>query len=122
MEEQLTGLGYRILALSADRPSKLAGTRGKHDLGYTLLSDSQMNASRAFGIAFAMDDAGVRRLKAFKIDLEEASGETHHMLPVPSVFIVDREGVVRFVYSNPDYRVRIDTDDLIEAARQAAGS
>ena len=87
-----------------------------------LLSDSQMNASRAFGIAFVVDEAQVRRLKRFKMDLEEASGETHHMLPVPSVFIVDREGVVRFVYSNPDYKVRIDIDDLIEAARRAAGS
>ncbi len=92
----------------------------KHEIHFTLLSDSKMSASRAFGIAFRVDDATVERYKRFKIDLEEASGETHQLLPVPSVFIVDRKGIVRFVYSNPDYKVRIDTDALIGAAAEAA--
>ena len=78
-----------------------------------------MQASRAFGIAWRADDELVARYKGYGIDLEEASGENHHLLPVPSVFIVDKDGVIRFVYSNPNYKVRIDTEELLDAARKA---
>jgi hypothetical protein len=50
-------------------------------------------------------------------NLEAASGEKHHLLPVPSVFIVGREGMIGFTYVNPDYKVRIDSDVLLAAAK-----
>jgi hypothetical protein len=34
----------------------------------------------------------------------------------PSVFIVDSSGVIRFVYSNTDFRVRLSAYDLWKAA------
>ena len=87
------------------------------DLGYALYSDSSLAAARAFGIAFQLSDAEVVKYKGYGIDLEAASGQSHHQLPVPSVFLVDAGGVIRWVYSNPDYRVRPDNAKLLEAAR-----
>ena len=78
-----------------------------------------MEGARAFGIAFQVSDADYERYKGFGIDLEEASGETHHLLPVPSVFLVGRDRVIRFRYYNPDHTVRLDTDSLLAAAREA---
>ena len=107
--------------MSPDRPEKLVQSRKQHDLGYTLLSDSRMEASRAYGIAFRMPDEAVEQYKDYGIDLEDASGETHHLLPVPSVFLVDGEGRIRWRYSNPDYKVRPDNAELLAAAREIAG-
>lgn len=109
-----------MVAVSADRPAALADSRRKHDLGYTLLSDSRLDTARRFGIVYQLDEAGVKRLAGYGIDLEEASGETHHQLPVPSVFLVDAAGRIRWVYSNPDYRVRPANEELLEAARSLA--
>lgn len=110
------------MALSADRPEKLRESVIKHLLTYTLLSDARMEAARAYGIAFQLDDATLAQYKSFGVDLEDASGETHHQLPVPSVFLLDREGVIRFVYSNPDYTVRIAPEELLAAADRVAGA
>jgi peroxiredoxin len=41
---------------------------------------------------------------------------------VPSVFLVDAGGKIRWVYSNPDYQVRPDNAALLEAARRAAAA
>ncbi len=87
---------------------------------FTLLSDASMSAARAFGIAFRVDDATFARYKSFGIDLEAASGQTHHELPVPAVFILDRAGVIRFAHANPDYTVRLAAEPLLEAARSVA--
>ena len=55
--------------------------------------------------------------RGYDIDLEAASGRTHHQLPVPSVFLVEAGGTIRWVYSNPDYKVRPENAALLEAAR-----
>ena len=55
-------------------------------------------------------------MKSMGVDLEAASGNTGHLLPYPSVFIVDKAGIIRFAYVNPDYKVRLDPAKILEAA------
>ena len=88
------------------------------DLGYELYSDQSMEAARAFGIAFQVDDETLSRYKRFGIDLEAASNREHNQLPVPSVFLVAKGGTIRWVYSNDDYKIRPENDALLEAARK----
>ena len=119
LEAELLALGYRILAISLDRPEKLAETAGELETTYTLLSDSSAEAAKAFGLAFTVDAETIEKYHGYGIDLEKASGEPHHILPVPAAFIIDPDGIIRFSYANPDYRVRIDPEALIEAAKAA---
>jgi hypothetical protein len=34
------------------------------------------------------------------------------------VFIIGRDGVIHFSYVNPDYKVRLDSSELLKAARE----
>lgn len=114
---ELMELGYHVIAVSPDRPEKVAAVSKGTDIEYTLLSDTKLEAARGFGVAYHASDEMVARLASFDIDIEAASGEKHHLLPVPSVFILDTEGRIRFEYVNPDHKVRIDPDTLLAAAR-----
>ena len=121
IESALVDAGCQIIAISPDRPAKLAESGAKHGLEYLLLSDSKMTAARALGVAFRVDDATVVKYKdSYGIDLEGDSGQTHHQLPVPSAFVIGRDGVIRFAYVNPDYKVRVDPGVLLAAAKAAA--
>jgi peroxiredoxin len=120
VESELSALGFPVIAISADQPAMLVKSREKHDLGYTLYSDGSLVAARAFGIVYQLDDAEVARYAGYGIDLEAASGHSHHQLPVPSVFLVEAGGTIRWVHSNPDYKVRPDNASLLEAARKLA--
>lgn len=117
IEDSLISLGYKILAVSMDNLEHLKETNDKYRLKYELYSDSKANASAAFGIAFKVDDEYVNKLKNHSLDIEAASGETHHILPVPSVFIVDGKGIIQFEYVNPDYKVRLNSDLFLKAAQ-----
>ena len=120
LEPQLTELGYQILAISPDRPEELAKSVDTQELTYVLLSDSSMSAARAFGLAFRMDGALVETYKNdYGIDLEAASGQAHHELPVPAAFVLDRSGTVRYAFANADYKVRVDSAELLAEARAA---
>lgn len=115
----LADLGYQTLAISADKPEKALRTYEKKKLPYTVYSDSKLLAAKAFGIAFQVDDAYVKKLKMFGISMEKASGETHHWLPVPGVFIFGKDGELKFSYVNPTYTVRLSGDVLMAAAKAA---
>ena len=109
-----------MVAISPDRPERMVKSLEVDGLGYQLYSDSRLEAASAFGIAFQLDPETVKRYRGFGIDLEDASGERHHGLPVPSVFLVEAGGTIRWVYSNADYKVRPDNERLLAAARDLA--
>jgi peroxiredoxin len=120
-EKELVDLGYDVFFMSPDTPEHLVSTLKDEDLkkeiDYQLLSDSSMKVARDFGVAFKVDDATVEKYKKWNIDLEKSSGHTHHLLPVPALFLVSKEGVIQFMYANPDYRVRLAPEILLAAAK-----
>ncbi len=120
VEKDLQSLGYQAVAISPDRPEELKKTLDKDSLNYTLVSDSSANAMKAFGIAYRVDAATLTQYAKYGVDLEKSSGETHHLLPVPGVFVVDGAGIVQFSYVHPDYRVRAPTEVVLAAARAIA--
>jgi peroxiredoxin len=117
----LKNLNVQLLAISPDQPSKLKETIDKHKMGFVLLSDSDMIAARSFRVAYKLDDATLAELKKYNIDVEEASGQKHHLLPVPAVFLVATNVLIQFEYVNPDYKVRLDPDLLLAAAKIMLG-
>ena len=119
IKPQLSRLGYQLIAVCPDRPAKLAQTIQKRQLDYLLLSDSKMIGAQSFGLAFRVDDETLARQRSRGVDLEDASGEKHHLLPVPSVFVIGTDGVINFEYINPNPLVRIKMDLLLAAAKAA---
>jgi len=119
LEPRLLGLGYQILAVSADKPEKMGESMDKHKLNYTLLSDSKLDLARSFGLVYQVDPETVEKMKSFHVNLEAASGEAHNWLPVPAAYVVDTKGRIHFSYYNPDIRVRVDPDKLFAAAENA---
>ncbi len=119
IEPELLKIGYQVIALSADKPEYLQKSQLKHKPNYLLLSDSTMEAAMAFGVAFKVDAQTVEKYKEFGADLEQASGKTHHLLPVPAAFVIGSDGVVKFSYVNPDFKTRVSSDVLLAAAKSA---
>ena len=116
-EAELKELGFDIWFVSIDRPELLYDSLDQPDIGYQVLSDSKLTATRAFGLAFRVPDDLVQRYLQHGIDLENASGENHHVMPAPSTYLIGSDGVIRFQYTNPDYKVRLHPDVLLAAAR-----
>ena len=123
IEKELKEWGYQIIAVSPDGPSALQPTMDKHELNYTLLSDREMAASLAYGVAFRLTDKMQKKFKGWGFDLAPVPGEPDaRWLPVPAVFVIDGESIVRFAHSNPNYKVRIDPAELLETAIDVANS
>lgn len=120
LEPRLIALGYQILAVSPDTAAGLQAMAGKNHLNYRLLSDHEMNASAAYGVAFHLSPETEQTYHKYGVELTPIPGGEGFWLPVPAVFIVGRDGLIKYVYSNPDYKVRLAAIDLFAAAEAAA--
>jgi peroxiredoxin len=119
IQDDLAKEGVQLIAISMDQPSKLRETMQKDKLDYTLLSDSDARAVKAFGISYKVDDATLEKMKTHNVDLDAAAGNSNHILPHPAVFVVNTRGVIRFVHVNPDFKVRLEPSKVLEAAKRA---
>ena len=111
IQADLTKMGYQLLAVSTDSPDNLRQSQTKEKLTYTLLSDADLAASKQFGIAF-------KSPANYDKFLPETSGGKNidKLLPVPSVFILNTKGNIRFEYINPNITQRLNPDLLKAAA------
>ncbi len=51
----------------------------------------------------------------YGVDLEAASGRTHHVIAIPALFLIDRSGIVRWAHSDPSFKVRPTTAQILAA-------
>lgn len=107
IEDEVTKLGYQIIAVSPDNPEHLQGSVDKHELKYKLYSDKELGLAREFGIVFQASERLTKRLEEF------SGGDNQGWLPVPSVFVLNQEGEILFEYINPNYKVRISSNLLL---------
>jgi peroxiredoxin len=117
VEKQLKEMGFSVWFISMDKPELLLESLEDPGIGYTIFSDSSLDATQAFGLAFRVDDELYQRYLGYEIDLERASGETHHVLPAPATYIIGAGGIINFAYINPEYKVRLHPDVLLAAAK-----
>lgn len=106
-------MGAEMVGVSPDNLESSKANSDKNSIPFPIYSDADMSAAKAFGLAFKVDDKTVEKYKGFGLDLEKASGLSHHALPIPAVFIVDKSGKIVFAHSNPDYRQRLDTNTIV---------
>ena len=115
-KDELAKKGYQVIAISPDQPQELKKTMEKNAVTYTLVSDFNADAMKQFGVAWKAPDEMVNTYKEkYKVDLEQYSGAKHHVLPVPSVYVINAKGQITFAHANPDYRVRLDGKQIIAA-------
>lgn len=111
IEPSLKKMGYQVIAISTDSPEKLKETMTKDKLSYTLLSDADLTLAKQFGIAFRAPEAYHKMLP-----VTSGGKNVDKLLPVPSVFIVSKKGVIRFEHIDPNFKERLSPELLISVA------
>ena len=107
--------GVTPVTVSVDTPDAEAKTKATYAIPFPVLSDSDAAMIEAFHVVNHVDDATLAKMKGFGIDLEGFSGKSHHEIAIPSLFLIDRTGVVRWAHSDPDYKVRPSTAQVLAA-------
>ena len=116
IEQDILELGYQIVAVSPDDYKNLQSTIENNSTKYKLLSDPNGRFIQEIGIAFKTSSS----LREY-ITGKGQKGETSQVMPAPTVMIVDKKGVIKFEYINPNYKERISGEMLLSVLRTIKG-
>lgn len=107
--------GVTPVAISVDGIEESAKTQATYAIPFPVLSDPDLSAHRAYRV---LDEVGAEefaRLQGFGIDLERASGRSHHVIAVPAIFLIDGEGTIRWAHADVNYKRRPSTAQILAA-------
>lgn len=120
--DQFRSRGVRPVMVSVDRIEESAKTQRGWDTPFPVLSDPDLKLHEAFSVIQDIDDTENERLTGFGIDIEAASGRSHHKIAIPSIFLIDTDGTVRWAHADRRYKVRPSNAQLLEAIDSVTGS
>jgi peroxiredoxin len=110
----ITSAGATLVAISPQAPDHGLTMTEKHELAFPVLSDVDQTVSEAYKVRFDVTgDLEDLQVNVFQNDPAKQNANGQRTLPVPSTFIIGRDGTVRFASINADWRVRVDPADLI---------
>lgn len=112
---ELDALGVKLVAITPDKPEYITEAKKKTEMDIDIYSDSRLEVAKAMGVAFQLD---AKTAKRYKKHLVESTGHDTGQLPVPAVFLTDKTGKITWVFSKPDYKVRLSNEELLAAAKK----
>ena len=119
-QPEIAKLGAQIVAISPETVQWSRELRDYAKAPFSILSDIDGGYALELNLLFWMGDENRAALAAGGNDLTQFQGNDTWMLPVPATFVVDRNQIVRARHVDPDYRRRMDIDELMAAVRAVA--
>ena len=113
LRSDFLALGADIVAISAEKSTLGSQTADKNALSYPVLTDKDAQMMKAIGIVFQLDEASKREYQNFGLDLQQIQGNDHYELPVPAIYVLNKEMEVVFRHFEADYTMRLEPSDLL---------
>jgi len=115
---EIRGFGASLIAISPQTPANSRRSQRENKLSFPILSDHGGAVANAFGLRFRLPDYLIAFYKQFGVDLAVHNGEPGWSLPMPSRYIIGRDGAIAYAEVNPDYTRRPDPADLFPVLRR----
>lgn len=119
VQEDVASSQGRVVAIIPERQEFAAAFKADARSLYPVLSDVDNGYALVLNLAIWIGPDLERLLSELGRVLPRYQGNDAWMLPIPAAFVVDRQGVVRYRFLDPDFRRRMDISQLIEALRAA---
>jgi peroxiredoxin len=107
-------LNTDILGISAERVEYTSQTFDKNSLSFPILTDVNAQLMKEIGIVFQLDTASKEEYINFGIHLDEIHANNSFELPVPAVYIINKDREIVHVHIEEDYMTRLEPSILLE--------
>jgi peroxiredoxin len=99
-EEELKALDVQVLGISTDPVDKAREVHTQLKALFPILSDEHLEAMESYGTR------------------NPSQEPDEHPIHVPTLVLIDRNGIIRWIHQAEDYRVRAPVARVLEQARK----
>ncbi|RKR07981.1 peroxiredoxin [Maribacter vaceletii] len=113
LKDDFKNAGADIIGISAEVPTLASQTKDKNTLSFPVLTDKDAEFMKAIGIVFQLNEKAKKDYVGFGMDFTQIHGNENYELPVPAVYIIDKNRKVIFVHFEADYMTRIEPKEVL---------
>ena len=106
--------GARLVAISPEIPVSVEKTVDKTKAAYSILHDADYKIMKEYGVDFVLAPKMVEKYKKYGIDLTASNGNSDQTLPVPATYVIGKDGIVKYVQYDPDYKNRSNAEEILK--------
>lgn len=117
IDSEVRGLGARIVTLTPETERYTREVHRKLNLTFDILTDLHLKTAEQFRLVFVLPDYLRDLYSSVGITLDRFHDETEYRLPMPTRYVIDKEGIIRAADVNADYTVRTDPAETVRQLR-----
>jgi peroxiredoxin len=118
----LKAAGASLVAISPEKPDDTLSTAEKNALAFDVLSDVGQKVGRAFGLVYQFNDELKSAYQGFGLDILAKNAADEWALPLSATYVIGRDGMIIYAYTDADYRDRADPMDVLAILKQRAAA
>lgn len=109
----LTANGASVIAIAPETAENVKKTIEKTKATFPVLEDIGLAIMKMYKVNFSVDEKTIVKYKGYGIDFDNANGSNGANLPVPATYIIGKDGKIKYVFFNTDYRKRASVMDIL---------
>ena len=110
----ITAKGAQLIAITPEAKEGIDSTIAKTGASFPILYDEENKMAQAYQVSYKVDDKIVNRYKMTGIDLLKNNNQKKEaVLPVPAVYIINKEGTITYRYFDENYRKRVSVKEIL---------
>jgi len=98
--------GAALIAVTPEKPENISKTIEKTTASFPILFDDELKIMKSYDVALEVPENTISRYRSSGIDLQKINGKDWKYLPVPAVYIIDKEATVTYRFFDMDYKKR----------------
>jgi peroxiredoxin len=117
-QDRIGALGAQTVAIMPETQAYTAKFKAEANAPFPVLTDLDNGYALSLNLAIWLGTE-IQRLLSYQ-DISAFHGNDGWMLPIPATFVVGRDGKVKARFVDPDFRKRMEIDDLMAALKGAS--
>lgn len=108
----LSSKGAYVIGVSPETSVGIDKTVAKTKASFSIISDRDYQLMKAYKVDYVMEPSLADRYKKGGLDVAIANGQTDYVLPVPATYIINKDGKIKYVFFDKDYKKRPSVKNL----------
>ena len=106
--------GATVVAITPELPENVTKTVEKSKAEFSILYDEGLKIMKAYDVEYEVPANTVERYRNAGIKLDENNGKNGNYLPIPAVYIIDKESSITYRFFNSDYKKRPSVKEILD--------
>ena len=112
--ELITAKGATLVAITPEISANIDTTIEKTGAKFSILHDKDLKIMKAYNVSFEVPENTVTRYRNAGLDFNKLNGENGTNLPVPAVYIINKQSDVIWRYFETDYKKRPSVQAILD--------